>query len=126
MSLTNKQKTPLILFIDSRGKRIFDTRQGPDVFTLFNTNENDVQLNASLAPLQEGIPGLALQSSPCTVHHGADEFTRTVERRSPETHCLGPVPIEWIIFCASHKVFSQKPSSNTRDIVISQSGGRTK
>jgi len=96
------------------------------VFTLFNTNANNVQLNASLAPLQEGIPGLALQSSPCTTHHEADEFTQTVERRSPDTHSLGPVPIVWIIFCTSHKVFSQEPSSYTGDILIIQSGGRTK
>ena len=58
------------------GGRIFDTRQGPDVFTLFNTNANNVQLNASLAPLQEGIHGLALQSSlyileDAPVHHAS-------------------------------------------------------
>lgn len=122
----NKQKTPLILFINSRGKRIFDTRQGPAVFTLFNTNASNVQLNASLAPLQEGVPGLALQSSPGTMRHEADEFTQTVERRSPDDHSLGPVLIVWIIFCTSHKVFSQEPSSYTGDILTIQSGGRSK
>lgn len=73
----NKQTKDTSNFVHKyRGGRIFDTRQGPDVFTLFNTNANNVQLNASLAPLQEGIPGLALQSSlyileDAPVHHAS-------------------------------------------------------